>query len=259
MCQDHRQSQYHMFSPDVITLRQFYATPFGDGARALIADALRDFWPNAKGDTLLAIGFSTPYLGTYVRECASTIICMPAQQGAAYWPSAGDNCVLLAHESELPLPESSINRVLLLHSVENSEELEGMIKELYRVLTPGGRVLAIVPNRLGLWARSSRSPFGYGRPFSMAQLRELMSEHQLTVTRSSSALFVPPTQVWENALPISGRRSVNRGGKAVICLHQAAGDRSPALFCPQASRRAGAGDGIVSKEIKESLCSGHWL
>ena len=202
-----------MFSPDVITLRQFYATPFGDGARALIADALRDFWPNTKGDTLLAIGFSTPYLGTYVRECASTIICMPAQQGAAYWPSAGDNCVLLAHESELPLPESSINRVLLLHSVENSEELEGMIKELYRVLTPGGRVLAIVPNRLGLWARSSRSPFGYGRPFSMAQLRELMSEHQLTVTRSSSALFVPPTHmriIWRFA------RKIEKFGK-MLC------------------------------------------
>ena len=56
-------------------------------------------------------------------------------------------------------------------------------------------MLVVAPNRLGLWARSARSPFGYGRPFSVAQLRELLSEHELTVTRSSSALFIPPTHI----------------------------------------------------------------
>jgi len=190
-----------MFTPDVITLRQFYATPFGEGTRELIAASLSYCWPDAKGDTVLGIGFATPYLEPY----ANALVCMPALQGGAYWPPASDNRVFLAHESELPIAESSINRVLLLHSVENSEQLVGMIKDIYRVLTPGGRVLAIVPNRLGLWARSSRSPFGYGRPFSMAQLRELMSEEQFTVTRCSSALFIPPTHmriVWRFAQKI---------------------------------------------------------
>lgn len=194
-----------MFTPDVITLRQFYATPLGEGTRALISESLQNFWPQAKGENILGIGFSTPYLEPYISEAASAIICMPAHQGAAYWPPSGNNCVFLAHESELPLPESSINRILLFHSVENSEQLAGMIKEMYRVLTPGGRMLAVVPNRLGLWARSSRSPFGYGRPFSMTQLRELMTEHELTVTRSSSALFIPPTHlrlVWRFARKI---------------------------------------------------------
>ena len=180
-----------MFAPDVITLRQFYATPFGVGTRELIAAALASFWPESNNDLVLGIGFLTPYL----EPSSAGLVCMPAHQGAAYWPPERDNRVFLAHESELPIPESSINRVLLIHSVENSEQLAGMIKEIYRVLTPGGRVLAVVPNRLGLWARSSRSPFGYGRPFSMAQLRELFSENDLTVTRSSSALFIPPTHM----------------------------------------------------------------
>jgi len=184
-----------MYTPDVITLRQFYTTPLGEGTRSLIAAAITHFWPQAKNEIMLGIGFSTPYLEPYLTESASMMICMPGQQGAAYWPPSGDNRVFLSHESELPIPESSVNRVLMLHSIENSEELTGMIKDAYRVLTPGGRILAIVPNRLGLWARSSRSPFGYGRPFSMAQLRELFTDHDFTVTRSTSALFIPPTHM----------------------------------------------------------------
>lgn len=184
-----------MFSPDVVSLRQFYTTPLGEGAHALIAASLSELWPQTSGDVVLGIGYSTPFLERYLDDAAFTMICMPAQQGAAYWPLMRNNLVFLSHESELPIPENSVNRILLLHSVENSEQLSGMMEEIWRVLTPGGRVLAIVPNRLGFWSRSSRSPFGYGRPFSMAQLRDLMTAHQFTLTRSRSALFIPPVKL----------------------------------------------------------------
>ncbi len=184
-----------MFSPDIVTLRQFYATRFGVAARALIAASLGQLWPDAGGDLVLGIGYAMPYLEPYLDQAAPVMACMPAQQGAAHWPPSRDNAVFLSHESELPLPENSVNRVLLLHSVEHSEQLAGMMDDIWRILTPGGRVLAIVSNRMGFWARSSRSPFGYGRPFSMAQLRDLMIAHQFTLTRSSSALFIPPTRL----------------------------------------------------------------
>jgi len=201
-----------MFSPDVVTLRQFYATRFGVAARALITASLKNLWPGAKGDVMLGIGYALPYLEPYLDQAASVMVCMPAQQGAAAWPpcaeASGDgpdsrslgvgsrgNVVFMSHESELPLPENSVNRILLLHSVEHSEQLAGMMDEIWRILTPGGRVLAIVSNRMGLWARSSRTPFGYGRPFSMSQLRDLMTVHQFTLTRSTSALFIPPMRL----------------------------------------------------------------
>lgn len=191
-----------MYSPDVLNLRQFYSTPFGEAVRQLIATSLNELWPQAKGDSILGIGYSTPYLEPYLDQASPMMICMPAHQGAAYWPPERNNMVFLAHESELPLQESSINRILLLHSVENTEALSWMIEEMWRVLTPGGRILAIVPNRMGMWSRSSRSPFGYGRPFSNAQLRDLLTNHQFTPTRSSSALFTPPIHlqfVWRFA------------------------------------------------------------
>jgi len=163
--------------------------------RALIAAALARLWPAGNGDVLLALGYATPYLAPYLGQASPLAACMPAQQGAVYFPQGADNISLLAHDSELPFAESSANRVLLVHSVENSEQLSWMIQEIWRVLTPGGRVLAVVPNRFSLWSRSSASPFGYGRPFSMAQLRDLLTGHQFSLTRSGTALFMPPIRL----------------------------------------------------------------
>lgn len=191
-----------MFAPDVISLRQFYTSPFGEEVRLLIERELRVLWPELGGDTLLGLGYTTPYMENYKDMGGTVLTCMPAAQGAIYWPPGKANTVFLAHESEIPLPENSINRVLLIHTVENSEQLAGMMQEIWRVLTPGGRVLAVVPNRLGFWSLSSKSPFGYGRPFRLTQLRELLTDHQFTCTRSSSALFVPPVRwrlIWRGA------------------------------------------------------------
>jgi SAM-dependent methyltransferase len=194
-----------MFAPDIISIRQFYATPLGAHASRLIGKSIKRLWPGAHGDTVLGIGYATPFLEPYLDRAAGVFSCMPAQQGAAYWPVGKPNLALLAHDSELPFPEGSINRILLVHSVENSEQLSWMMQEIWRVLTPGGRVLALVPNRLSFWSRSSRSPFGYGRPFTAMQLRDLLVRQQFAPTRSSSVLFTPPTRLeflWRMAGPV---------------------------------------------------------
>jgi len=191
-----------MFLPDVVSLRQFYTTPLGESARTLIMAGIERLWPDVTADAVLGVGYAIPYAENYLRQGKPFILCMPGQQGAVYWPPSANNRVFMAHESELPLPENSVNRILLVHSIENSEQLTGMMRELWRVLTPGGRVLAVVPSRMGFWSRSSRSPFGYGRPFSMTQLRDLFTHNNFTPTRTGSALFVPPTYfqfVWRVA------------------------------------------------------------
>jgi|CXWL01.1.fsa_nt_gi SAM-dependent methyltransferase len=184
-----------MHTPDIISLRRFYATALGESVQAVISDAILKLWPVANGDVVVGMGYATPYLSYYLGQATPLVACMPAGQGAAYWPHGGDNLVLIAHDSELPFAESSVNRVLLVHSMENSEQLSWMIQELWRILTPNGKILAVVPNRRGMWSGSSRSPFGYGRPFSITQMRDLLNEQQFTITRTSSALFMPPTRI----------------------------------------------------------------
>ena len=63
---------------------------------------------------------------------------------------------------------------------------------MWRVLTPAGRLLIVVPNRSGVWARTDRTPFGQGRPYSRGQLDALLREAMFTPLEWDSALHVPP-------------------------------------------------------------------
>ena len=101
---------------------------------------------------------------------------MPAQQGVVNWPSSGYSASALVESTEMPLPDFSIDRAILIHGLEITEHPRELLAEVWRILTPGGRVLSIAPSRSGLWARLDRTPFGHGQPFSRSQLRDLMRE-----------------------------------------------------------------------------------
>lgn len=176
--------------PGIIQLKQFYATRLGERVAHLIAGALYRLWPDTGGEPLLIIGYGQPYAERYLSQ--PLLLAMPAEQGAASWPPHQPNRVLLTHDYELPLQSNSVGRVLLIHSVEYSEHLNAMMQEVWRVLIPGGKLMAIVPNRMSFWSGSAKSPFGFGRPFNVLQLRSLLLHHHFTITKSASALFAPP-------------------------------------------------------------------
>jgi ubiquinone/menaquinone biosynthesis C-methylase UbiE len=108
------------------------------------------------------------------------------------WPAERPNLVTLADEAELPFDDLSIDRVLMVHAVEGSEQLRPMMREAWRVLSGGGRLLVVVPNRRGVWARLDRTPFGLGSPYSLTQLNRLLRDTMFTPLQSARALFVPP-------------------------------------------------------------------
>lgn len=85
-----------------------------------------------------------------------------------------------------------MDRVILIHCLEHTDHSKYMLREVWRTLTPGGRVIIIVPSRLGPWCRSEASPFGHGKPFSSAQIKKMLSNNMLSPTRWTSALFLPP-------------------------------------------------------------------
>jgi SAM-dependent methyltransferase len=91
-----------------------------------------------------------------------------------------------------------VDRLVLMHGLETSENPSAVLEEAGRVLAPGGRALIIVPNRSGLWARSDVTPFGFGRPYSVAQLEAQLRRHGFSPERSQSVLFAPPaaTPFW---------------------------------------------------------------
>jgi SAM-dependent methyltransferase len=117
---------------------------------------------------------------------------MPAEQGVVYWPREGPNISALVERDALPLPDNSIDRVIVLHAMEGVTEPAPMLREIWRVMKSGGRCLTIIPNRRGLWAHSDRTPFGNGLPYSPYQIKTTLHQEGFSVENMRYVLYVPP-------------------------------------------------------------------
>ncbi len=177
---------------DAVDLRDFYRSSLGQMARRIIRRQIREMWPDTGGMTVLGLGYATPYLLPFRDQSERVIAVAPAAQGVLHWPGEGPGLVTLSDETELPLPDVSVDRVLLVHGLECSEQLRPMLREVWRVLADGGRLLAVVPSRRGIWARLDRTPFGHGHPYTTAQLNRLLRDTLFTPIRTAPALFAPP-------------------------------------------------------------------
>jgi SAM-dependent methyltransferase len=177
---------------DVVDLRNFYAERLGVVARRFVSRGIRARWNDTRGQRVLGIGYAIPYLGLFRGEAERCLAFMPAPQGVVRWPAAGPALVALVEEADLPLADSAVDRVLLVHALENSTDPVGLLREVWRVLAGGGRLLAVVPNRRGLWARMDTTPFGQGWPYSRSQITHLLRETWFTPTGWGEALYMPP-------------------------------------------------------------------
>ncbi len=179
---------------DAIDLRDFYASALGGVARRMIARRVRQMWPDVAGLSVLGLGYATPFLGPFCGEADSVLAVMPAAQGVIPWPADGASQTALVDENSLPFADRSIDRALLVHALECSEHVRPMMREIWRVLSDSGRMIAVVPNLHGLWAQSERTPFGHGRPYSTHQLSRGLRHVMFTPLQASAALFVPPSR-----------------------------------------------------------------
>lgn len=207
---------------DVSELHRFYESPLGAVARGLIRRRLRAFWPDLAGRRVLALGYGTPFLAPFLDEAERVAAAMPDRQGVIRWPADGPNRVVLGEECALPFPDNAFDRILLAHAVEASEQIRPMLREVWRVAADGGRALAVVPNRRGVWARLERTPFGHGHPYSEPQLSRLLSDNMFVPVRTDFALYAPPTRLravrrlaaaWERF----GARWTHPFGGVVLC------------------------------------------
>ena len=177
---------------DVVDLRNFYGQQLGVVARRFVGRGIRARWSDTRALRVLGIGYATPYLGLFREEAERCLALMPAAQGVVRWPSTRPALAALVEEDELPLTDSAVDRVLFVHALEMSSDPAELLREAWRVLAAGGRLLAVVPNRRGLWARMDTTPFGQGRPYSRTQITQLLRDTWFTPTGWGEALYVPP-------------------------------------------------------------------
>jgi SAM-dependent methyltransferase len=179
---------------DVVDLRDFYGQPLGQMVRRILRAKLRGHWRDVSGSRILGIGYASPFLGAFREEAERLMAFNPAEQGVTDWPSGGLTQSALVEADMWPLPDGAVDRVLAIHMLEVSHSPEDLLREIWRSLAPGGRVMLVVPNRRGLWSRFDNTPFGQGRPYSRGQLHRLLRDNAFAPVSWGEALFFPPIQ-----------------------------------------------------------------
>ena len=199
---------------DVVDFREYYATALGKATRRLIAAKLSGRMPQDPQATHLGLGYATPFLNPLAENAARQIALMPARRGVIHWPEQGLVSSALVDELDLPLGDNAVDVALLIHCLEFTDSPDELLQEVWRVLTPQGKLLLIVPNRSSLWAMRDISPFGHGQPFSRLQLQSLLRTAQFSITRFEYALVMPPSKRFAGSAMARGLERL--GGAAAI-------------------------------------------
>ncbi len=186
---------------DVVELRNFYSqTDLGTKVAKIISRTLNPLLDSKSSDFIIGFGFTCPFfdcckeISSFKEFSPKIISLMPGEQGVVSWPNNKNNVSVLVDETSWPINTSSADKVLIAHGLEVSGNQDDLLNEAFRVLDGKGKLILLVPNRTGFWARSDNTPFGFGKPYTLNQLTFLLSQNQFQIDKISSVLYGLPSK-----------------------------------------------------------------
>ena len=182
---------------DVIELKEFYSgTELGRATKELINRVLEAKIDTDTGSLTIGFGFACPFLESKFKENENKdiILFMPSEQGVISWPKKSKSVSALVDEVSWPVNTSSADLILISHGLEVSDNQDLLLQEVRRVLKDSGKLVILVPNRTGFWARSDITPFGYGKPYSITQLTSLLRKNQFQIDCITPNLYGFPAK-----------------------------------------------------------------
>jgi SAM-dependent methyltransferase len=117
----------------------------------------------------------------------------------------GLNKVKLGAAEELPYEDGTFDLVTALDVVEHLDDDVGGLREMRRVLRPGGRVLLFVPTFMWLWGIQD-DVSNHRRRYRLPELRRAVTEAGFDVERTTYAniTFLPPIFLVRTVMRLTG-------------------------------------------------------
>ncbi|MEO1014048.1 MAG: methyltransferase domain-containing protein [Pseudomonadota bacterium] len=252
---------------DILDVYRFYASPLGATAAGFVRDQLAAAWADHARARIAGFGYAEPYLGAFP-DAERIVALAPEAQGVAHWPQGEKNRAALVADHHWPLPDASVDRLLIVHGLEEASKPMRLMREAWRVLADDGRMVVVVGHRRGAWAMVETTPFAAGRPYLRGQLVRLLNEAMFEPSHFASALYFPPfgarfllrsASAWEAAggrlwpwlggvLMVEARKRIAQGAAVAPALSrlrpavapQRLGAVARGAGAPQASDRASA-------------------
>ncbi len=147
-------------------------------------------------DVACGEGYGTAFLAKVSRSVIGVDCDTPTILHASAKYRARNLRFAAGRAEELPLPASSIDLVVSFETLEHLEDQDSMLREIKRVLRPGGRLLISTPNSKPYRTTSGKlNPF-HVRELDLQGLRKLLSKYfqQINIgyQRSVSGSWIAP-------------------------------------------------------------------
>ncbi len=231
--------------PQVEELANWYQSRAGMRAAQALASAVAPLIRRGTTERILALGYCAPLLdGFDPRSVERLILACPVDQGGLPWPRPQQNLVAEVDELALPFQDALFDQALVIHALEHAAPARRLLRELWRVLAPGGSVVIVAPNRSGLWVHMEATPFGHGAPFGKGQVCRMLDDALFEIDHRRTLLAVPPTPflgwldrpVMKIVPKLGGLhiiRAVKRDGPSVLPVGRVRRRRTGPLLSPR--------------------------
>ena len=178
---------------DVQAIADFYATGRGRLVATLLRRRLQEIWPDCSRQVVLGLGHTAPFLPVWRDQALDCIDAVPS--GSAHAGMRHGRTACLVQDDALPFADGSLDRVLMVHAIENAANINRTLRAVWRAMRDDGRLLIVVANRTGLWAHTESTPFADGAPCSTGRIERVLQRNLFRIERMDGALYGPPASL----------------------------------------------------------------
>ena len=87
----------------------------------------------------------------------------------------------LIEETKFPFQDLSVDRIIIIHALEFSQQVRSMLRDTWRILKDDGRTIIVVPD-------------GQGLPYSANQPSSILESTMFAPTQIKHAICIPPVK-----------------------------------------------------------------
>jgi SAM-dependent methyltransferase len=166
---------------------------WGVGRRTLVGSLLRKYGAGNGRPHLLEIGCGA---GGLLKELSRTSVAYGMDveaESMKYCRERGLERLCLGDAAALPYRSEQFDAVVCVDVLEHLDDDRAALADIYRVLKPGGRLLATVPAFQWLWSRRDVQ-LHHKRRYTLAELRERVAEagfRTLKISYINLTVFFP--------------------------------------------------------------------
>lgn len=124
-------------------LEHFYNSPAGDRLVRDVAHGISsDIWEK----NCLVFGYGEKFLDIF--EAKELYYAAPSSDNVYHWPKIRPFKTIVADAETLPFSPGTWDVIIIIHYIEFSQRCANILKEVYRVLKPKGKLIIVSANKL---------------------------------------------------------------------------------------------------------------